>query len=571
MEMQQIIEHAEQNIRQALADYWKHSDTNSEIYDEVTEVFIKRLAKDSSYAKQDLRELFSKSPVWDERIDALVINGTRTHDPDYERIRDLEMAIFHPLYIHGPYDTTFDTHKKKQIREAMEFFASPDSATCTKEVGLQAIKELAPKAYAPTKKLSRVFKALCVALGVADETAGSNFQRLYAQFADELNAKKISFKLYVSINPAHFLTMSNPKGDNRGCTLTSCHSFNQMDYEYNVGCVGYTRDDVSFIVFTVDDPGNPESLNNRKTTRQIFAYRPGNGLLLQSRMYNTSGGTHGAQADSKLYRDLVQREISMLEGAVNLWKTYSYCDGEYECCVDRAPDFGGYPDWEYPDFDGKVSIRTDHADGFETLRIGAAGLCVCCGNEISHGLYCGDWEHGTCESNSYRCDDCEDSVSETFRVYDNCGEELWVCEDCRNSNYTRCQECGEYYSGDQMEYVGGGYVCRGCYEDHYFHCSICEEIHHEDDEITVRNASGYEESICRHCCGEYFTECDECGEYRPDNMTHIVRTEDGEINICDDCLNKYPECPECGEHIEIADDGTCPACGAVIREKEETA
>lgn len=113
MEMQQIIEHAEQNIRQALADYWKHSDTNSEIYDEVTEVFIKRLAKDSSYAKQDLRELFSKSPVWDERIDALVINGTRTHDPDYERIRDLEMAIFHPLYIHGPYDTTFDTHTRK--------------------------------------------------------------------------------------------------------------------------------------------------------------------------------------------------------------------------------------------------------------------------------------------------------------------------------------------------------------------------------------------------------------------------------------------------------------------------
>ena len=42
--------------------------------------------------------------------------------------------------------------------------------------------------------------------------------------------------------------------------------------------------------FTVADPADKETLNNRKTTRQVFAYKPGNGLLLQSRMYNTSGG-----------------------------------------------------------------------------------------------------------------------------------------------------------------------------------------------------------------------------------------------------------------------------------------
>ena len=43
--------------------------------------------------------------------------------------------------------------------------------------------------------------------------------------------------------------------------------------------------------------------------RQMFAYKVNNGLLLQSRLYNTSGGTYGAQKESKLYRDLVQREI----------------------------------------------------------------------------------------------------------------------------------------------------------------------------------------------------------------------------------------------------------------------
>lgn len=386
MEMQQIIEQAEQNIRQALEDYGKYTDQKTVLKD-VSDRFVERLARDSSIAKNDIRNLFSKSPVWDERIDALVINGTRTHNPDYVRIRDLGYKIFEPILSWSSGSTYA---KRELVGKAITFFSVPDEDTYDKSEGLRAIQELAPKAYAPTKKLSRVFKALCVALGVADETAGSEFQHLYAQFADELSAKKIGFKLYVSINPAHFLTMSNPKNDRRGSTLTSCHSFNSTEYQYNSGCIGYARDEVSFIVFTVDDPSNPESLNNRKTTRQIFAYKPGNGLLLQSRMYNTSGGTRGAQADSKLYRDLVQREISMLEGVPNLWKTYPYC-GDHEDTVDADSDFGGYRDWEYTDFDGKVSIRTDHEDDWEPLRVGASGLCVCCATETgSEGwLYCG--------------------------------------------------------------------------------------------------------------------------------------------------------------------------------------
>lgn len=100
----------------------------------------------------------------------------------------------------------------------------------------------------------------------------------------KLSAKQIGLKLFVSVNPAHFITMSNPKRDSRGATLTSCHSFNSTEYDYNNGCTGYARDETSFIVFTVADPTDPETLNNRKTTRQVFAYRPGSGLLLQSRM-----------------------------------------------------------------------------------------------------------------------------------------------------------------------------------------------------------------------------------------------------------------------------------------------
>lgn len=81
MEMQEVISRAERNIRQALSDYEAHT-RQTDVLDDVTDTFVRILARDSSHAKQGLRELFSKSPVWNEELDALVINGTRTHDPD---------------------------------------------------------------------------------------------------------------------------------------------------------------------------------------------------------------------------------------------------------------------------------------------------------------------------------------------------------------------------------------------------------------------------------------------------------------------------------------------------------
>lgn len=307
MDMEKIIARAEQNIRTAIADYGRHT-TQKTVLEDITDTFIHKLAVDSSYAKQGLRELFSKSPAWHPELDAIVINGTRTRDPDYDRAFDIERRI-----LDKPWTELWD-ESFEQLRNAMMWFVCPNASDEDKEAYLNALHKIAPKAYAPGKKPSRVFKAFCKALGVVDETAGSEFQKLFAQFADELSTKKIDYKLYVSINPAHFLTMSNPKEDTRGKMLTSCHSLNSTEYSYNCGCTGYARDEVSFIVFTVDDPSNPELLNNRKTSRQVFAYRPGSGLLLQSRMYNTSGGVYGAAAESDVYRDLIQREICDLEG-----------------------------------------------------------------------------------------------------------------------------------------------------------------------------------------------------------------------------------------------------------------
>jgi len=139
------------------------------------------------------------------------------------------------------------------------------------------------------------------------------------------------------------------------------------------------------IACTVDNPLKAETFNNRKISRQL--YKVGNGLLLQSRMYNTSGSTYGAQKESALYRDLVQRELSELEGVPNLWETYTYYGNEI-CTIYKGFGFGGYTDWEYKDLNAKISIRHDHANYFKPFDVGTYGLCICCGERISSGLYC---------------------------------------------------------------------------------------------------------------------------------------------------------------------------------------
>lgn len=542
MEVEELIKQAEENIQQALEDYEAHT-YQTEVLEDVEDVFIQQLAEDSTYAKQELRELFSKSPVWHPELDALIINGTRTHDPDYQRIGTLARKILHKPIVQAA--DGGDYSRYDMMLDAIDFFTIPDDVEA-QERGIAAINILAPKAYRPGKKKSRVFKALCIALGVADESAGSEFQRLYAQFADELSSRKIGFKLFVSINPAHFLTMSNPKADERGSTLTSCHSLNSTEYEYNCGCCGYARDEVSFIVFTAADPDDPASLNNRKTTRQIFAYRPGNGVLLQSRMYDTSGGTKGQVEDSKLYRDLIQREISALENQPNLWKTFDSCENRVSKLVKADRDFGGYCDWEHSTFGGKICVRAEKIDSdgtfnCEPLTIGTSGLCVVCGDETNYGMYCDSCRR---ERYEYHCDDCDygsDDEDEFSLVYDAEGQDRYVCEQCRDANYTSCDRCGRYHANSVMERVDGLDICPSCLDAFYMCCEDCGDYCSIEDHYTVRDADGEEIEVCEFCFRHHYDRCEECGEYvDSDSLTELEDDETGCLySVCDKCFNNY--------------------------------
>lgn len=69
---------------------------------------------------------------------------------------------------------------------------------------------------------------------------------------------------------------------------------------------------------------------------------------------------------------------------------------------------------------------------------------------------------------------CGTSCAETWSIHnidDN------IIRDYRDENYRRCQECGEYYSFDDMTHIGNGdYVCQDCLEEHYCLCNECDDV-----------------------------------------------------------------------------------------------
>ena len=546
-----IIALNKSNILQAVNDYRLHT-SRTDVLNDVSDEFVTRLAEDNFNAKSELRALFSKSPVWNNDLQALVINGSRTHNPDFELIQSLARDIL----LNSNHSFDYDT--LQNICLAIRFFSNPKGSSVPEYI--DAINQIAPKAYAPRKKKSRIFKAICDSLGVSNDSAGSEFQRLFAKFADELSSKKINFKLFVSINPAHFLTMSNPKNDLRGNMLTSCHSFNSTDYRYNCGCSGYARDNVTFIVFTVSDPDIPELLNNRKTSRQLFMYKPYNGLLLQSRLYNTSGGTSGFQSDSKLYRDLIQREISALEGVPNLWKTFNYSGNDF-CSLLTGYGFGGYPDWNYSSFDPKISIRADHEHDFQSFTVGTFGLCIKCGKEIDSGLYCKE-----CNHNLKICADCDERTDELFEVHNCDGELAYVCQNCLDNHYYMCNHCNQYFHEDNVHWIGDDIcVCSSCLEQYYSFCHHCDDYFLNEELHVAVNSQGNEVYICDFGLGDYVS-CEHCGRYvHSDDVISAFDQNGNSISICPACFKQYYDsCDVCGKHFHIdsLDNLICPECNA---------
>lgn len=537
----------EKGMYQWKEDYFKYSDgncTSNMIKEDISDIFIDRLSRDSVVAKNPLRELLRKHPTWDEELDGCKINGNHTHSPRKE---------FVDRYIHGLFalkDLSEGTPVAFCYTEKiLNFFYSDESTSeVQKKEAIETIEKFFPKAYAKGKKKSKVLREICNQLGIIDESKGSKFQELFALAADEVNSKLIDYVLFLTVNNSHFLSMSNPKHDSRGATMTSCHSFNSTEYEYNCGCSGYARDEVTLIAFTVKNPKDKESILNRKTSRCLFFYRPGSGVLLQSRMYLTKAGdSYGGVYDVvvpevKEYRELVQSVIAECEGFPNLWSTKKYADNAWHINIGKACGFGGYPDWKYSNFNAFLSIQKDKVkeipSGYNPYNIGTYGLCISCGEETTQYLY---------------CDDCDDR------------EEQYDCH---------CDCCDEDVSDVYEAYMGNNviYVCESCKEDYFHYCDDCSDLTHEDDGNYYEGNGAW---ICNDCRDRYYKECNCCNDTLIGNGNENIVLDKwfDEICLCDSCFDdETVTCENCERvfmYDAIGDDGLCDECRDELDEEDE--
>ena len=528
-------------------DYFKYSDgnyTSNGIKDDISDVFIDRLSRDSVVAKNPLRELLRKHPTWDETLDGCKINGNHTHSPRKEFVDRYILGLFALKDLSEGAPAAFCYTEK-----ILFFFYSDESTSeVQKKEAIETIEKFFPKAYAKGKKKSKVLREICNQLGIIDESKGSKFQELFALAADEVNSKLIDYVLFLTVNNSHFLSMSNPKHDSRGATMTSCHSFNSTEYEYNCGCSGYARDEVTLIAFTVKNPKDKESILNRKTSRCLFFYRPGSGVLLQSRMYLTKAGdSYGGVYDVvvpevKEYRELVQSVIAECEGFPNLWSTKKYADNAWHINIGEACGFGGYPDWKYSNFNAFLSIQKDKVkeipSGYNPYNIGTYGLCISCGEETTQYLY---------------CDDCDDR------------DEQYDCH---------CDCCDEDVSDVYEAYMGGNaiYVCESCKEDYFHYCDDCSDLTHEDDGNYYEGNGAW---ICNDCRDRYYKECDCCDDTLIGNGNENIVLDKwfDEICLCDSCFDdETVTCENCERvfmYDAIGDDGLCDECRDELDEEDE--
>jgi formylmethanofuran dehydrogenase subunit E len=53
-------------------------------------------------------------------------------------------------------------------------------------------------------------------------------------------------------------------------------------------------------------------------------------------------------------------------------------------------------------------------------------------------------------------------------------EDRYVCDDCLDDHYTRCEDCGQYFPNNDIMYCDDRNLCETCYD---------ERIDNEDEEI----------------------------------------------------------------------------------------
>ena len=232
----------------------------------------------------------------------------------------------------------------------------------------------------------------------------------------------------------------------------------------------------------------------------------------------------------------------------------------------------------YPqDNDGNNSVYTPYREivqsimselfGFTNLWTVSKGTGASAKYVFSEGTHYKDYEcYDNCTLSRPKGSENENGITiGHYPICINCGEEhdVKVNISCC-ANKLVCAHCGSEIDEDDVMWIDGEPYCIDC----TFLCDCCNE-YHVGEGTEVR---GYE-TVCEDCLEDFFY-CEECGEYVPEYYANWVESEGA--YFCNDCIeDNFAPCEQCGElhryrnMREVARRMLCPDCAEEAENETE--
>lgn len=214
---------------------------------------------------------------------------------------------------------------------------------------------------------------------------------------------KIKGKLYVSIDPFDYITMSVNKSN-----WNSCHSLHENpEYDgtdfgcYSAGVFSYMTDDVSLIAYKTDGEQYKYSFNNRsffaesKNWRQMIFMSKDRKYFIASRQY-----PYATELISKFIREMIEERINLNEATEIKWsvsrrcednkqfiENYLYDKSEIDVCNQECEDYVDVEILHYNDmlhgFNYAMIYNNKYnKNSLGKIYIGNNPICPICGVNI---------------------------------------------------------------------------------------------------------------------------------------------------------------------------------------------
>jgi len=342
------------------------------------------------------------------------------------------------------------------------------------------------------------------------------FNAAYAQFCDALSPIKVTRHTCISLNPVDYLLMSN------GNSWSSCHYIGSESSDagcYSSGTISYMLDAHSLIFYTVDAEYDGDQIEREhKIQRQVFGYN--DFQLMQSRLYPQSNdcGANDVYTD---IRNIVQKVVADCLEVPNLWIKRRVTN------VVRGYGATCYDDWNCQgDLCSMSIVKGKENDSLRPMILGAEPICIECGSYHSYA------NNISCCYKEYSCTCCDCGLDED--------DVHWVDDDPYCSYCcTWCESCQEYYANEDTVYIEDRdiYVCSGCADDCYSYCDCCEKYYHHTTWVCSED-----KFVCDDCLDDY-ARCEDCGEYfRIEDIKECTDKETGEVFVyCEECFEEHKE------------------------------